>query len=160
MFFLDAPKNASYVVIANLACGSTAGAFAKTFIAPLDRTKINFQTKWVQSTTRTIFCFQNNFLIFWINSSSKTPYSTRAALRFLKRSVVKDGVLSLYRGNSATMVRIIPYAGIQFGSHEQYKKWLHVDKDERYVCDLSTCLISIWNKRFMIVVLVRVGDDF
>lgn len=73
--------------------------------------------------------------------SSTTPYSTRAAFRFLKRSIANDGILSLYRGNSATMVRIIPYSGIQFGSHEQFKKWLHVDKDGRY--DFDTHAISM-----------------
>ncbi|ESO09767.1 hypothetical protein HELRODRAFT_186288 [Helobdella robusta] len=102
-------------IFTSLVSGAVAGAVAKTTIAPLDRTKINFQV------------------------STDKRYSFRGAFRFVRRTYQQDGFLALYRGNSATMVRIIPYAAIQYCSFEQYKHFL-LKENEKFLPPLQRYL--------------------
>lgn len=89
-------------VIGSLSAGAVAGAVAKTTIAPLDRTKIIFQT-------------------------SNRQFSVKGAVSVLRQTYLENGFLGLFRGNSATMARIIPYASLQFTAHEQFKQLLRKD---------------------------------
>uniref|UniRef100_A0A672HKI6 Mitochondrial coenzyme A transporter SLC25A42 n=1 Tax=Salarias fasciatus TaxID=181472 RepID=A0A672HKI6_SALFA len=83
-------------VLNSLFSGALAGAVAKTAVAPLDRTKIIFQAPVFLPVFSPLIYPEHLF----------------------------NGFFSLWRGNSATMVRVIPYAAIQFCAHEQYKTLL------------------------------------
>lgn len=86
----------------SLVGGAAAGAVAKTVIAPLDRTKINFQIE-------------------------KKPFSFREAYKFILESYKNSGLVSLWRGNSATLARVVPFAAINYTTHEQFKRLLEVE---------------------------------
>ncbi|PIK46289.1 putative mitochondrial coenzyme A transporter SLC25A42 isoform X2 [Apostichopus japonicus] len=79
--------------------GALAGAVAKTTSLLLTGTKFFSQT-------------------------SDMKFSVRQVVSVLNNVYQKEGILALWRGNSATMVRIIPYAALQYSTHEQYKKLL------------------------------------
>jgi len=91
-------------IFTSLGAGAMAGAVAKSVIAPLDRTKIYFQT------------------------NPNKNYRFKGAVKFLRKTYTENGVLALWRGNSATMARIIPYAAVQFMAHEQYKTLLGINQ--------------------------------
>lgn len=95
-------------IITSLIAGAVAGAVAKTVIAPLDRTKIHFQISNIQ-------------------------FSVRDAYVFLCNTWRNEGFLALWRGNSATMARIIPYAAIQYTAHEQYKRVLMCNSKRKHL---------------------------
>ena len=81
------------------------------------------------------------------------PFSFRSALKFLYHSMRTEGVLALWRGNSATVTRIVPYAAIQYAAHEQYKILLNPSKVKRLVIingDFSTTKYGTWVDNYIL----------
>lgn len=89
-------------VITSLVGGAAAGAVAKTVVAPLDRTKINFQIE-------------------------RKPFSYREAFKFIAGTYKSTGFGSLWRGNTATLARVVPFAAFNYTVHEQLKRLLEVE---------------------------------
>ncbi|KAF9574575.1 hypothetical protein EC968_006188 [Mortierella alpina] len=93
-------KSLDYVARTMLA-GGIAGITAKTAIAPLDRVKILFQAS---------------------NPQFEKYAGTWTGVFKAARDIQKTGGLrGLFQGNSATVLRIFPYAAIKFMAYEQYR---------------------------------------
>ena len=96
------PKNVLREMVFSMAPGAIGGALAKTTISPLVRAKIHFQTHP-----------EHNFRM-------------KKVFKFLKNTYHQDGILSLWRGNSAAMAIVIPKNAVLFASHDKYKNFLGV----------------------------------
>ncbi|XP_055310622.1 solute carrier family 25 member 16-like isoform X1 [Sitodiplosis mosellana] len=86
-------------VIRNLLAGGVAGMCSKTAVAPLDRIKILLQ-------------------------AHSNHYKHLGVFSGLRHIVRKESLWALYKGNSAQMVRIFPYAATQFTAFEFYKRYV------------------------------------
>lgn len=76
--------------------GGLAGCVAKTLVAPIDRVKILLQVH-------------------------STHYDGYGIFESFYRIYQKEGFSALYKGNGAQMIRIFPYAAVQFTSYETFK---------------------------------------
>ncbi|KAK4251537.1 mitochondrial carrier domain-containing protein [Corynascus novoguineensis] len=91
--------------------GGMAGCAAKTIVAPLDRVKILFQSR-------------NPHFVKYTGSW----YGVGGAIKEIYH---QDGPFGLFRGHSATLLRIFPYAAIKFLAYEQIRALVipHRDKE-------------------------------
>ncbi|KAK4388736.1 Mitochondrial carrier protein CoAc1 [Sesamum angolense] len=87
------------VYVKELIAGGAAGAFAKTAVAPLERIKILLQTRTQGFHSLGIF---------------------QSLMKLLKH----EGVAGFYKGNGASVIRIVPYAALHFMTYEQYRLWI------------------------------------
>ncbi|KAB2627863.1 graves disease carrier protein-like [Pyrus ussuriensis x Pyrus communis] len=86
------------VYVRELIAGGAAGGFAKSAVAPLERTKILLQTR--------------------------TEFRSLGVWQSLKKIFQHEGVRGFYKGNGASVARIIPYAALHYMTYEQYRCWI------------------------------------
>eukprot|EP00252_Welwitschia_mirabilis_P006571 TRINITY_DN17455_c0_g1_i1.p1 TRINITY_DN17455_c0_g1~~TRINITY_DN17455_c0_g1_i1.p1 ORF type:complete len:204 (-),score=31.43 TRINITY_DN17455_c0_g1_i1:90-701(-) len=87
------------LVVKELLAGGIAGGFAKTAVAPLERIKILFQTR-------------------------QREFQSLGVLNSLKKILRTEGIVGLYRGNGASVARIVPYAALHYMTYEEYRRWI------------------------------------
>ncbi|MCJ1375077.1 hypothetical protein MMC20_006311 [Loxospora ochrophaea] len=98
-----------YVLRSGLA-GGLAGCAAKTVVGPLDRVKILFQASNPQFAKYT-----------------GSWFGVVTAMRDINN---QNGIRGLFRGHSATLLRIFPYAAIKFLAYEQVRSAVIKDKSQ------------------------------
>ncbi|KAK7486414.1 hypothetical protein BaRGS_00022338 [Batillaria attramentaria] len=136
-------------ILTSLVAGAIAGAVAKTVIAPLDRTKINFQTheqfKHLLNPSKTkkhlppgrrflagslagvtsVACtYPLDLVRARMAVTARDRYSNIMEV-FLKM-YREEGLRTLYRGFTPTILGSIPYSGTSFFTYETLKK-LHAE---------------------------------
>ncbi|CAH2322033.1 graves disease carrier [Pelobates cultripes] len=94
---IQKPGYRDYYWLRSFVAGGVASCCAKTTIAPLDRIKILLQAQNIHYRHLGVLA---------------TVFAVRQ----------KEGILGLYKGNGAMMVRIFPYGAIQFMAFDKYKK--------------------------------------
>lgn len=119
-------------------------AQAKTIVGPLDRVKILFQASNPQ------------FL--------KYSGSWVGVIRAMQEISRHDGMSALFRGHSATLLRIFPYAGIKFLAYEQIRAVVIKDKTQetavrRFVSGSLAGCVSVFFTYPLELVRVRLAFD-
>ncbi|KAL4892283.1 mitochondrial carrier domain-containing protein [Aspergillus ambiguus] len=105
----ESKRSVDYVLRSGLA-GGLAGCAAKTVVAPLDRVKILFQASNPQFAKYT-----------------GSWFGLVSAVRDIKHH---EGARGLFKGHSATLLRIFPYAAIKFLAYEQIRAAIIPSRDK------------------------------
>mgnify|MGYP000951413224 CR=1 FL=1 len=102
---------------------------SKTTVAPLDRIKILLQAHNEHYKNFGEYLIEYNWKLeschlHWVFKNSLTfthDHVLTGVISGLKEIVKRESFFALYKGNTAQMVRIFPYAALQFTSFEIYK---------------------------------------
>eukprot|EP00892_Ulva_mutabilis_P004288 jgi/Ulvmu1/2230/UM013_0077.1 len=100
-----------------IVAGGLAGALGKSSVAPFERAKILIQT-------------------------GRSPYArVDHVLHYIYKS---EGVLGFFRGNGASVVRIVPYAALHYATYEHYRAALVSVLQRTSPSDVSASRPPIW----------------
>jgi len=107
------PSTRSFLI--NLASGGLAAAVSKTAVAPIERVKLITQVQNAQSRI-----------------AEHERY--KGIIEILTRIPKEQGVLSLWRGNMANVLRYFPTQALNFAFHDTYKRMFTegVDKKKQF----------------------------
>jgi len=100
----------------DLMAGGTAGAVSKTLVAPIERVKLVLQ---VQDANKEQIPVEKRY---------------KGMVDCFKRIPAEDGILALWRGNLANVIRYFPTQALNFAFKDTYKRWFlsGVDKKTQF----------------------------
>lgn len=136
------PKQSWEYVVRSGTAGGLAACAAKTVVAPLDRVKILFQANNPQ--------FQ------------KYTGTWSGAFRAIGDIYSANGTRGLFRGHSATLLRIFPYGGIKFLAYEQVRAVVIPNKQQetplrRFAAGSLAGVVSVFCTYPLEVIRVRLA---
>ena len=100
--------------VRSLLAGGIAGMVAKSVVAPMDRIKILYQV-------------------------SSAEFHFRSLPQVVRNIVQTEGLAALWKGNTATMIRVFPYSGIQFMVFDRCKRFFLKEHEQgRYILSTNT----------------------
>ncbi|MGK3744777.1 MAG: hypothetical protein ACI90V_011638 [Bacillariaceae sp.] len=94
--------------IRNIMAGGFAGMIAKSVVAPFDRIKILYQV-------------------------SSAEFKIMNLPKIAKRIVKEEGLSALWKGHTATLIRVFPYSGIQFMVFDRCKTFVLREQEHIYL---------------------------
>ncbi|KAH6338339.1 hypothetical protein HBI37_117310 [Parastagonospora nodorum] len=137
-------KQSPEYLMKSMLAGGIAGCAAKTVVGPLDRVKILFQTRNPQFAKYT-------------GSWSGFPTA-------MYDIYTSTGIRGLFKGHSATLLRIFPYAGIKFLAYEQIRARVIKNKGEetvgrRFLSGSLAGMVSVFCTYPLEVIRVRLAFE-
>jgi hypothetical protein len=94
--------------IRNIIAGGFAGMIAKSVVAPFDRIKILYQV-------------------------SSAKFQIMKLPGIAKRIIQEEGFSALWKSNTATLIRVFPYSGIQFMVFDRCKTYILSEQENRFL---------------------------
>ncbi|GBG28681.1 Mitochondrial carrier protein [Hondaea fermentalgiana] len=109
---IQAEPSNSYMRIKQLVAGGGAGAITKTAVAPLERVKILLQVQGMKMADR-----------------SKSDFKYRGVLGTMRTVLKEEGVLALYKGNGANVLRVVPVYALKFTFNDTFKDMVRTSNE-------------------------------
>ncbi|KAL5208144.1 hypothetical protein ABZP36_032579 [Zizania latifolia] len=106
------------LAVREFVAGGVAGGVAKTAVAPLERVKILFQARILAHGEVLLLDRYAHVL------TGRAEFHGSGLIGSFRTIFRTEGLLGFYRGNGASVARIVPYAALHYMAYEEYRRWI------------------------------------